>query len=274
MADPLSTMTSRLRAKHAYGSAAFRGSCITRSTFRDRKGMRGLELGGVGPNPALRITTRTGLWVVSARRPVAGSIGLPARTHRLPLSCTNMFRGLMRRLLHRPHVSAVLCCISLVFCASCGGNSTANLPTTPTEPAPAVAVQQPSIPNIAGTWGARMEGESHVWLAQFALRQEGASVTGTWWVPVADWRGTIAGTVANTGFSGRMEMNTPCEAAGEVSFSRYTGPRWLTLTVALDGTWCKPERYTFVLDRTCRLTEIPTLACDPYSAQTGDDRKH
>lgn len=180
----------------------------------------------------------------------------------------------MRTRRYRPFV---LVCISLVLCASCGKDSAANLPASPTPTPPAVA-PTPPIPDIAGTWAARLEWDGGVWLTQFTLSQAGAAVTGTWWMPipketwgrnVVEWHGTINGTMAHDGLSGRLEMNRPCYAAGDIFHSRYTGPRWLNFTMRFTDSdeYCDaPWTFHFVLDRTCRLTEFVTLACDPIAA--------
>ena len=132
------------------------------------------------------------------------------------------------------------------------------------------------VPDLAGVWGARMEWGSFAWLAEFTLTQTGSSLSGTWWVPKAEWRGTITGTTASDrSVTGRMTVNTPdgCAGAGDLSWGLLDySERFLNLSVTFVGS-CGPSGagrsdlysfiYSFFLDRTCRVTSIPGLACDP-----------
>lgn len=131
-------------------------------------------------------------------------------------------------------------------------------------------IAKSEMPNVAGVWGARMETGSGVGPAEFTLTQTGSSVSGTWWVPILEWRGTIAGTInAERTFTGTMNMQTPCSASAPLTWGLLDySERWLTLSIALVPTSgaCPSgtsNGRTFVLDRTCRVTSTLGLACDP-----------
>jgi hypothetical protein len=131
-------------------------------------------------------------------------------------------------------------------------------------------------PDVTGVWAGRMESGSAVWLAEFTLTQSGSSLSGTWRVPPtgattsSEWRGTIVGNInSDRSVPGRMTMNTPCAASGDLSWGLLEySERYLTLSVTLIGSLgvCPSgvsDLRTFYLDRTCRVTSLPGLSCAP-----------
>jgi carboxypeptidase family protein len=128
-------------------------------------------------------------------------------------------------------------------------------------------------PNIAGVWGARVHWGGGVWIGEFTLTQSGSSFSGTWrtaksTAAPSEWRGTITGNVTtDRSIPGEMTMNTPCTAAGALVWGIVDySERYVTLQVPMTpsaGT-CPAgvsDYNTFELDRTCRLTDTPTLSC-------------